>query len=57
MVIHGTGDATVPIDVAGRAAARLIQGARLLEYEGAPHALFFTEKDRLNADLLAFIKQ
>lgn len=57
LVIHGTGDATVPIDVSGRPSARMIQGAKLLEYEGASHATFFVEKDRLNADLLAFIKQ
>ena len=55
LVIHGTSDATVPIDISGRAAARLIPGAQLIEYEGAPHATFFYEKDRLNKDLLAFI--
>jgi non-heme chloroperoxidase len=55
LVIHGTSDHTVPIDVAGRATAAMIPGARLLEYEGAAHATFFTEKDRLNKDLLAFI--
>jgi hypothetical protein len=33
----------------------MITSAELIEYEGAPHALFFTEKDRLNQDLLAFI--
>ena len=55
LVIHGDADATVPADVAGRAAAEAIPGAELLIYPGAPHALFFTEKDRLNADLLEFI--
>ncbi len=56
LVIHGDGDATVPIAAAGRAAARLIPGGHLMEYPGAPHGLFYTERDRLNADLLAFIK-
>ena len=55
LVIHGDADQTVPIDVSGREAARMIPGAQLKVYEGAPHALFFTEKDRLNADLMAFI--
>ncbi len=55
LIIHGTGDATVPIDAAGRAAARLIQGSTLVEYEGAPHGLFATEPDRLNRDLLEFL--
>jgi pimeloyl-ACP methyl ester carboxylesterase len=55
LVIHGDSDSTVPIDKSARLAARLIPGATLKEYDGAPHALFFTEKDRLNQDLLAFI--
>ena len=55
LVIHGASDATVPPDISGREAARMIPGSTFLEYEGAPHATFFTEKDRLNQDLLAFI--
>jgi pimeloyl-ACP methyl ester carboxylesterase len=55
LIIHGDADATVPIDVSARAAAASIPGAMLLEYGGAAHGLFFTEKDRLNADLLAFL--
>lgn len=55
LVIHGTSDKTVPIDVAGRAAAKGIPGARLLEYDGEPHGLFATVPDRLNADLIEFI--
>ncbi len=56
LVIHGTADQTVPIDAAGRAAAKGIAQAKLLEYEGAPHGLFATEKERLTSDLLAFLK-
>ena len=55
LVIHGTGDSTVPIDVAGRRAAALIPGARLVEYDGEPHGLFATAPDRLNQDLLGFL--
>ena len=55
LVIHGTSDATVPIDISGRKAAQMIPGSHLLEYEGAPHATFFVSKDKLNADLLAFL--
>ncbi len=55
LVIHGTGDKTVPIDPTGRAAAKAITGAKLIEYEGEPHGLFATAPDRLNKDLLAFI--
>src|ERR1700734_2412219 len=48
LIIHGTGDKTVPIDAAGRAAANGIAGARLLEYDGAPHGLLAPHKERLN---------
>ena len=55
LVIHGTSDSTVPIDTAGRAAAKGISGARLIEYESEPHGLFATAPERLNADLIEFI--
>lgn len=56
LVIHGDRDAIVPFEKSGQLTASMIPGARLEVYEGAPHGLFFTEKDRLNQDLLAFIK-
>jgi len=34
----------------------LVKGSKLLVYPGAPHGLTDTHKDRLNADLLAFLK-
>jgi len=43
LIIHGDGVATVPIDKSARVAARMIPGAELKEYSGAPHALFFTD--------------
>ena len=55
LIIHGTADQTVPIDATGRAAAKAIPNAKFIEYDGAPHGLFATEKDRLTADLLAFL--
>ncbi|MCC7695662.1 alpha/beta fold hydrolase [Janthinobacterium sp. EB271-G4-7A] len=56
LVVHGGDDQIVPIDASGKAAAKLIKNARLVIYEGAPHGLPATHKDRLNEDLLAFIK-
>jgi non-heme chloroperoxidase len=55
LIIHGTSDKTVPIDLSGRAAATGIARAKLLEYDGEPHGLFATVPDKLNADLIAFI--
>ena len=57
LVIHGTADKTVPIDPTGRMAAKGIRGAELIEYEGAPHGLFVTDKERLHADLLNFLRR
>ncbi len=56
LIIHGTNDATVPIDASGRAAAKAIPSASLIEYEGAPHGLFATHKEQLAKDLLAFLR-
>jgi pimeloyl-ACP methyl ester carboxylesterase len=57
LVIHGDGDAVVSFDVTGKAAAALISGAELKVYPGAPHAVYFTHKDELNQDLMAFARQ
>ncbi|QNE33274.1 alpha/beta hydrolase [Sphingomonas sp. NBWT7] len=56
LVIHGTGDKTVPIDATGRAAAAGISASQLVEYDSAPHGLFATESDRLTQDLLTFLR-
>ncbi len=57
LVIHGTKDQTVPIDAAGRAAAKRISGAQLIEYDGEPHGLIATATDRLIDDLKQFLMQ
>ncbi len=56
LIIHGDDDQVVPIDGAARASAKLIPNAKLIEYAGAPHGITDTHKDRVNSDLLAFIK-
>jgi non-heme chloroperoxidase len=56
LVVHGDDDQIVPIDASGRASAKLVKGSKLIVYPGAPHGLADTHKDKLNADLLAFIK-
>lgn len=57
LVIHGDADQTVPIEPTGKAAAELIPSAELKIYAGAPHGLFFTNKDELNQDLVAFVSE
>jgi non-heme chloroperoxidase len=57
LVVHGDDDQIVPIDAAGSASARIIKNAELIVYSGAPHGITDTHKDKLNADLMAFIKR
>lgn len=57
LIIHGTDDKTVPIDATARESAKAIPHAKRIEYDGAPHGLFATHKERLTGDLLAFLRQ
>jgi non-heme chloroperoxidase len=56
LVVHGDDDQVVPIAAAGLASAKLVRGSTLEVYAGAPHGLTDTHKERLNADLLAFVR-
>ncbi len=56
LIIHGTGDKTVPIDTSARRAAAGIPGSRLIEYDDAPHGLLATHKEQLALDVLAFLR-
>jgi non-heme chloroperoxidase len=56
LIVHGSADKTVPIAASARAAHVGIVNSTLIEYAGAPHGLFATDKHRLSADLLSFIR-
>jgi non-heme chloroperoxidase len=56
LVMHGEDDQIVPVHDSARKSARLIKGAKELYYPGAPHGLTATLQDRVNADLLAFLR-
>ena len=55
LIVHGDDDQIVPIGASARASVKLIRNATLKVYAGAPHGLADTHKDKLNADLLAFL--
>jgi non-heme chloroperoxidase len=54
LVIHGDKDASAPLE-RGRRTAAALANAELRIYQGAPHGLFLTHRERLNDDLLAFV--
>jgi non-heme chloroperoxidase len=56
LVIQGDDDQIVPFANAGALQAKLVKGAVLKVYKGAPHGLCTTHKDQVNEDLLAFFK-
>jgi len=56
LIIHGEDDQIVPIGASAHESVKLVKGAKLITYPGAPHGITDTHKDRLNEDLLAFIQ-
>jgi len=56
LVIHGSHDELSPVKAGGRRMWQYVPQAAYLEYDGAPHGLFLTDKDRFNKDILAFAK-
>ena len=56
LVMHGEGDQVVPFAGAGPLSAALVPGAVLKAHPGLPHGVATTHADRINADLLAFVR-
>jgi non-heme chloroperoxidase len=55
-IVHGDADQISPFEITGKRTGELIPHATVSIYEGASHGLFVTHKDRLNAELLAFVR-
>lgn len=56
LFMHGEDDQIVPIHDSAKKAVRLVKNAQAIYYPGAPHGLTATMQDRINADLLAFLR-
>jgi non-heme chloroperoxidase len=56
LLLHGEDDQIVPVHDSSRKSARLIENVKDIYYPGAPHGLTATHQDRVNADLLAFLR-
>jgi non-heme chloroperoxidase len=57
LIIHGDADRIVPIDISGRKNRALIPDSVFKMYPDAPHGLFFTDKEKLNRDIISFIHE
>jgi non-heme chloroperoxidase len=56
LIIHGDDDQIVPIGASGMMTAKLVRGAMLKVYKGGSHAICQIEQNRVNSDLLEFLK-
>ncbi len=57
LIIHGDDDQIVPIGASAMLSSKIVKGATLKIYPGAPHGLCSTLKDQVNQDLLQFAGQ
>ncbi|GAB2817975.1 hypothetical protein GCM10027073_56950 [Streptomyces chlorus] len=55
LILHGTADNILPIEVTARRFRKLLPDAEYLEIEGAPHGLLWTHADDVNAALRSFL--
>jgi non-heme chloroperoxidase len=56
LVMHSEDDQIVPYVAAGPKSAKLLKNGTLITYEDFPHGMPTTQAERINADLLAFVK-
>jgi non-heme chloroperoxidase len=56
LLLHGEDDQIVPVQISAKKSANLIKGAKAIYYPGAPHGMTATHQDKVNADLLAFLR-
>jgi non-heme chloroperoxidase len=57
LILHGDDDQIVPIGTSAMLSSKLVSSSTLKVYPGAPHGMCSTHKDRINADLLAFLSE
>ena len=57
LIMHGDDDQIVPIASSAMLSAKLVKRPTLKVYPGQSHGMCSTNKDEINADLLAFIKE
>src|SRR5262249_40695885 len=56
LILHGDEDQIVPIQASALQSVKLIKGAELKIYKGAPHGMCTTREEEVNADLLSFFQ-
>jgi non-heme chloroperoxidase len=57
LILHSDDDQIVPIGASPLLSSKIVKGATMKVYPGAPHGMCSTLKDKVNVDLLAFFKR
>jgi len=57
LIVQGDKDEVSPLELTGRKLAEAISGSQLKIYEGAPHGIVLTHRDRFTQDLLSFVRR
>ena len=56
LILHGDDDQIVPIGASALLSAKLVKSSTLKVYPGCPRGMCTVNKDKIHADLLAFLK-
>jgi len=56
LVVHGDKDQVNPPEQSAQKVVELIPGSRLKLYEGAPHGIAITHRERLTQEILLFAR-
>ena len=56
LILHGDDDQIVPIHASSMLSSKIVKNARFKVYKGGSHGMCTTQKNEVNADLLAFIE-
>jgi non-heme chloroperoxidase len=56
LIVHGNADKSCPLEMTGRSTAAMIPRSELKIYQGAPHGVLLTHVERLNEDLMNFLR-
>jgi peroxiredoxin len=55
LILHGTADRILPIDVTARRFSQMLSSVTYIEIEGAPHGMLWTHAEEINKALLDFL--
>jgi len=56
LILHGDADRILPPDATSRRQAKMIKNVKLIELPGGPHGVLWTHAERINTELVSFLK-